>query len=227
MLFKNNFSKIIILGLNEYALNLAQKLSTQNDVIILYDNTDINDSAKIHDSDIIIEKIKSNLINKLKKYKKDEIIFISMTKKEEYNVFSANLAKKLFINKSLALAYSSEYNNFNFNIDLIFNIYQLIIDKLNIFFKDLRVKNIKKLLPAKLNIAHFKVQKNDTFCYSPISGIKIKNCNIIALKRKNKFFFPEDNTKILPQDNLYILYREGKTNWLNIFNSRNYNKNKW
>ncbi len=225
MLFKLKENRVVILGLNNISLNLARILSINRDVIILYNTK----SKKLfnYNIDVIIEQIGSNLVDQLSEYlSSGHAIFISLTGDNEYNIFTAQLAKKLGAERCIAGVNNNDYFKINLDFVLIFNPLQLILDKINSLLKNNRFQNIKILIPGKLNITQLEVTNNDHFSYCKLENINLKDGIIIAIKRRDRIFIVDKNIKILPGDILFILYKKNFTGWLNFFAVNKKNKNK-
>lgn len=222
MLFKSNLKKIIILGINHLSLNFASKMSKKNDIVML----DKEIRCDTNEVDVIIDKIGSDLIDKLNEYNlKKTNIFVSMTENEEYNLFSAELASKFGVEKTAAMVYSNSYNNLS-TVDLIFNPYQLIVDKVNSLVKETRFNNIKNLIPGKVNISEIIITKKDMFFNKKLKRIKITDGLIVALKRNGKLTIPNAEMILNADDIIYFLYKKGTFSFIikQIFAGRKVNK---
>lgn len=205
MLFNKNEGRLIILGANELSFNLANRLSSRFDIIIL----DIDKSTSNYQVDAIVANVGNDLLSTLLEYDiENTSIFIAMTWNEEYNLFTAYLAEKYGVAETIALVINPVYTSLE-SASYIFNPYQLIINKANTLIKESRLRNIKDLVPGKVNITDFTVESKDKLAFKKIRDIKIKDSLIFAIKRNSKTIIPDENIKLLPDDIVYMLYRKG------------------
>lgn len=208
MFFKNRSSRIILLGLNELSINLARRLSRDNDLIILDENTD--DKLELVDADIMIEEMEEGLITTLKRCQVDSASFLlAVSENDEYNLFTASLVKNMGVRRSAALVQKMEYTAINSEVDLIFNPYQIIFDKISTMIKETRLQAIKNLVPGKVDLSQIIVRNEDAFSYVKIKNLAIDGCIITAINRNDRILLPEPDLQIYPGDTLYILYRRG------------------
>lgn len=220
MLFKTKSNKIIILGIGKNSQVLAKHLSKKNDIIILD-----KFYSKYSDIDVIFDSFDNGLVDVFKKYNiANAYSFFAMTDNNEYNLFAAELAKNMGANKTICLTTNSCYLEIESNIDLIINPYQVIIDYLSYLLKETRLVNIMNLIPGKINISRIKVVNDDSFSYIKIKNIKLVDSLIIAIKRQNRTFVPLPETKIYPNDLIYILFKKTIIN--NLFDLFNRYKKK-
>lgn len=207
MLFKPKENKMIILGINEFSINLANNLSKNHEIIML--NIDEFNHGHNYNVDAIIEKVERDLLTSLNEYNiKNISMFIAMTKNEEYNLFAAQLAGEYGAKKTIAMVFNPKYMNLT-SVDYIFNPYQLVINRTNSLVKETRLKNIKNLIPGKVNVTDFIVSTNDSFVYTKVKNFKLKGSKIIAIKRNGNTITPYDDMKLLPSDIIYVLYKKG------------------
>ncbi|MFW5998299.1 MAG: TrkA C-terminal domain-containing protein [bacterium] len=226
MLFKTSSEKIVILGLNEISLFLAKKLSINKDIIILYENENFQD-YRIEETDIITQKIDFNIYQELTKLNdRENIIFISMTTDEIFNIFAARIAAEFNFKMIISLVYTNEYSQINYDFDLIINPHQLIINYILTSIRETRLLNIKRLIPGQINISKIKVKNDDSFVNTKIKNINLKKSLILAVIRKNKIHMATPELELYPGDYIYWLYKKGISDWLRFFNPRYYKKNK-
>ncbi|AZO95360.1 NAD-binding protein [Halocella sp. SP3-1] len=220
MLFKTKSNKIIILGIDKNSQILADYLSKKNDIIILDKNY-----SKYPDIDVFFDNFDNGLVEILKKHNiADVYSFIAMTDNNEYNLFAAELAKNMGADKTICLTSNSCYLEIKSNIDLIINPYQVIIDYLSYLLKETRLVNIMNLIPGKINISSIKVVNDDSFSYIRVKDIELIDTLIIAIKRQHRTFVPQPETKIYPDDLIYILFKKSIIN--NLFGLFNRYKKK-
>ncbi len=225
MFFEFKENKVVILGLNYVSLTLAHNLSVNRDVIILY-NKDNNIKIKNYNIDVIIEEVKFSLLDQLNNLLDDCVIFISLTEDDEYNIFTAQLAKKLGAKYGMAGVYNNDYLKVNIKLDLIFNPLHIIIDRINAILKSTRLTKIKNLIPGKVNITQIRVKNDDTFSYRKLANLKLEDGLIIAIKRDKRMIIPDSNIQLLPDDCLYILYKRCFTDWIKLFAPGKFSKKK-
>jgi trk system potassium uptake protein len=224
MLFKKKDDKIIIIGLNEISIILAKKLSYNKDVVILDNISHLKENNYNYDDlDVIIEKLDSGLITSLKEYEINKsVLLISITDSNEFNVFTAELGKKLGAKKSLAIVYDDSFINSHFNIDLIINPYQIISDKISMNLQDTRLFAVQNIVPAELKISSIIVKNNDLFSYIKLKDLELKEGLVIGVKRGNKYFLPDVNTRFFPGDQIFLLFKKSMIK--NYFKLLNFNK---
>lgn len=226
MLFKSDSEKIIILGLNEISLFLAKKLSQNKDVIIMYKKNNLK-NYNIEETDIITQKIESNIYSELNKLNNtDRLIFLAITYSEIYNIFASRIASELHFKIVITLAYTQDYYQENLKTDLIVNPHQLIINNILTNIKQTRLLNIKRLIPGKINISKIKVKKEDSFAGIKIRNFKLDNSLILAIVRENKIYIANAEMDILPGDYIYWLYKKGFSDWFKAFKTGFFKKNK-
>ncbi len=226
MFFKFKETKVIILGLNYLSFNLARKLSVNRDVVILY-NKNYNIKTSSYNIDVIIEKIKYNFIDKLKEYLEDDcVIFISLTGDDEYNIFTAQLAKNLGAKHGIACVRNNEYLKINIDIDYIFNPLQIIIDRISTELKNTEQKKIKNFIHGKVNITQIKVKNEDNISYKKFKNYNLQGGIVIAINRGERMLVPHENIRFLPDDILYILYKRCFTDWIKMFKSDKFSNKK-
>ncbi len=205
MLFRSKENKIIIIGINEFSINLANNLSKNHDIIIL-DTDQYDDNYTV---DAIIGKIDRDLLTTLNEYNiKNISLFIAMTKNEEYNLFAAQLAGEYGAKDTVAMIFNPKYMSLS-SVNYIFNPYQLVINIANSLVKETRLRNIKNLIPGKVNVTDFTISSQDTFVYTKIKNYKLKDSKIIAIKRNGNTITPDGDMKLLPADTIYVLYKKG------------------
>ncbi|MFW6015746.1 MAG: TrkA C-terminal domain-containing protein [bacterium] len=205
MLLKSKVDKVIILGINDLSLHFAKKINDKKNVVLLDNNSDF----PVENIDVIQSDIKYDLYNSLIEYDIAHTdLFIAMTDNEEYNLFSTSLAAELGVENTISMVYSNNYINMS-AADYIFNPYQLILNRISSFIQKTRLKNIKKIIPGKVNITEFTVKNNDKFSYKKIKEFKIDDSIIICIKKGKKILIPSGEERIYPGDIVYLLYREG------------------
>ncbi len=205
MLFKAKDNKVIILGINEFTISLANNLSKNHEVIML-DKDELDNNYNV---DAIIGKIERDLLTTLKEYKvKDISLFIAMTKNEEYNLFATQLAGEYGAENTIAMVFNPQYVNIS-SVNYIFSPYQLIINMTNSLVKETRLRNIKNLIPGKVSVTDFIVNTNDSFVNTRVKNFKLKDSKIIAVKRNGNTITPYADMKLLPSDIIYVLYKKG------------------
>lgn len=205
MLLKTKTDKVIILGINDLSINLARRMSKNKDVVLL--DNEIDDS--LSNIDGIQSTIKYDLYSSLCDYNiNDTSLFIAMTNSDEYNMFATRLAAELGAKNTIAMVYSMNYLNMTAD-DYVFNPYQLILNRINSFVKETRLKNFKNIIPGKVNVTEFTIKNNDTLSYKKIKDFKIDDSIIIAIKRDKKITIPSGKEKLYPGDIVYLLYKEG------------------
>lgn len=231
MLFSYKPVKVIILGLNNISLKLAKDLSIDNDVIILYETNSLDHRYReeADKADIIIKKIESSLVFMLMRLSDiQNTTFISVTREEKFNLFAAQLAKKMGAKFSLSLVYRNDYYDLNFDIDLIFNPYQIITDHINIkILKYIGFLNIDNLIFGKIDILSIKVKNNSPFSYLKIKNINLEQGRIIVIDRDRRKFLPDSHIQILPGDIIYVIFKRGFNNWIKYFNLKQISKRKF
>lgn len=202
------------MGLNYISLYLAQKLSKSNDVAVIYNQT-CCEKRFFEDMDVIIEKVDRNILTKLKDFTEgiDNVVFISMTGKEELNLITAQKIKKMGAIKSAALIYNDDYYNFNYEIDYVLNPLQLIMENIHINLKHTRLYRVINIVPGRLNLALIQLADGDKYSHMKLSKLKNKSSRIMAVKRNNKSFMPASGIRAEPGDLLFILYKPGNSNW--------------
>jgi len=205
MLFKRKENKMIILGINEFSINLANNLSKDHEIIML----DIEEFDHNYNVDAIIGKIERDLVTTLNEYNIENIsLFIAMTKNEEYNLFAAQLAGEYGAKNTVAMVFNHKYMNIT-SANYIFNPYQLVINLTNSLLKETRLRNIKNLIPGKVYVTDFIVSSNDSFVNTKVKNFKLKDSKIIAIKRNGNTITPYSDMKLLPSDIIYVLYKKG------------------
>jgi len=225
MFFEFKENKVVILGLNYISITLAHNLSVNRDVVILY-NKDNNIKINNYNIDVMIEEVKFSLLDQLNNLLDDCVIFISLTEDDEYNIFTAQMAKKLGAKYAMAGVYNNDYLKVNIELDLIFNPLNIIIDRINAVLESTRLSKIKNLIPGKVNITQIRVKNDDTFSYRKLGNLKLEDGLIIAIKRDKRMIIPDSNIKLLPNDCLYILYKRCFTDWIKLFTPGKFSKKK-
>lgn len=226
MFFNNKTKKVVILGLNEISLNLARRLSSKYDIVIVAEESQV-ELDNTYDADVLVETMDNGLVASLKNVGiKETDFFISLTKYNEYNLFSAQLARKMGAKKTIALTNEIEYIDLLPELDLVFNPLQILIDQIQTIIKDTRLLKIKELIPGKINLTRMVLEKDD-----PLSYIKIKNTNfenglILAIDRGDKMILPNSDITLEPGDILYIIFKKKMLkNLLKVFR-KNRSKNR-
>lgn len=205
MLFRNSSHQIIILGYNNISFQLSKILSKNYDVIILYYNSRVSDYRK-QKSDVITKKITDNLVTIFKEYQsKDNFIFISLTENEELNLFSARLARRIFAQKIMALVYSEKYKQLDFNIDLIFNPYQILWKKILSCFQLGNILQIKEIISDKINLISILVNHKDSLKGKHVQDLIFDKLRLIAVKREDNFFVPPPDFELQRGDKILVL----------------------
>lgn len=208
MLFQTKANRIILLGLNEISINLARKLSLKDDVVILDNKSELEYNTP--EADVIIENFEEGLISTLNNLQiNNTACFLAVTEDDEYNLFVADLGKKLGAKRAAAMVHNFDYAVMKSDIDLIFNPHQIFIDQISSSIRDIRLLNIKNLIPGKVNISKLIVKDEDPFSYLRTKDLDLEEGLIIAVQQGNRIILPEPDLKLFPGDQLYILFKRG------------------
>lgn len=206
MLFYPDSKKIIILGINNLSLYLSKKLCKDYDIVLLDNKNDIIN----HEIDVIIDQYNENLVSSLKKHDiKNTDYFFSLTDKNEFNLFSAQLAKKMGAVKTASLITEDNYLLYNNNIDMLFNPFEIIINKISTMLNEKDIKILKCQLPGKINLSKIIIKAGEVFSCKKIKDINLKGGLIIFISRRNKVIFPEPDIELIPGDEVYIIHKSG------------------
>ena len=215
MLFKNDSRQIIILGNNFYSHVLAKKLCHKKDVIILAREKKIKKIKYSNTEDIVHKKIKVDLVTVFEEFSRDQdSLFIALSKVEEYNLFAAQLAGKMFANKTIALVYSGKYFNFKFNIDFIINIHQFLLKEIICRFNVNNIVSINELIPGKVDILKTNFNKKNHFKQATSQKSTHQKFRPIMVKNNNNIFIPSPGYKPEPGDYVYYIFKKNNLLWL-------------
>jgi len=215
LLFRKKEEKTILLGLNEISICLARKISLQKDVIILEENNRSKEQYFIPEADVIIEELQNGLFSTLKDHQINNAgYFMALTEDDEYNLFAAELSKKLGVDKAIALIHNYDYTEYKSEIDLIFDPYQIFIDQMCTRIKDTGLMNIKNIIPGRLNISKIMVKDKDPYSYQKIKGVNLKEGIVIAVQQGKIVQLSAPDLRLLPGNSLFILHKRGLINML-------------
>ena len=206
--------KIAITGCGKVGTTLADKLSKENDVIVIDRNEDnlryVSDGMDV--MCVCGDAASAETLSGAGVASCD--IFIAMTDSDETNIISCHLAKKLGVEKTIARVRNSnlyktvELIREDIGLSLMIN---PDLDAAREIFRTLRFKDasqVETFAKGRTEIITLQVRQD-----SPISNIKIKNLrsktktNVFAcgIKREGKIFIPNGDTDILPGDSLSIV----------------------
>lgn len=204
MLYKKKDNKMIILGINELSLAFARKYSNSYDIVMIKED----ETTEKTEVDVIITPIVNDILDTLLKNELDNAFFLALTENEEFNLFTACLAHEYGARETIALVSNPNYMNLS-SASYIVNPYQIIIDKIESLIKETRLRNIISLIPGKVKVIKFILNKKDHFAYKKVKDIKINDGLIFAVKRKEKMIIATDDIELIPDDSLYILFKRG------------------
>ncbi|MEJ6950588.1 NAD-binding protein [Natronospora cellulosivora (SeqCode)] len=208
MFFKYKSKKIVIIGINELSIFFANKMSKENDIILL-DKDYENEYSEL---DLILDSIDSDLLSTYKKYGVREALFlITMTNNDEYNLFASNLAKECGTEKTISMVKNMNYINLSF-ADMIFNPYQLIVNQIESKINEKNINNIKNFIPGKVDLIEILIKEKSIITNKKIKNINLHDGLIIGIKRKKEVKIANPNTIIYPGDKLIIIYKKGNIN---------------
>jgi trk system potassium uptake protein TrkA len=206
MLFRSNARKIIIVGLNNLSIYLSKKLSKDYDIVLLDKNIEYEE----YEIDVILDSYEEDLLTSLMEHNIEKTdYFFALSENAEFNLFVAQLARKMGAKKTTALVKENGYLDIQTEIDLVFNPQQILVDQISNALKETRLRNIKNVIPGKVNITRLNINREDPFSYIKIKNLELNDSLVIALSRNDKMFLPDPDTQIIPGDNLYIIYKQG------------------
>jgi trk system potassium uptake protein len=209
LLFRKKEEKTILLGLNEISICLARKISLQKDVIILDQDNTLKEQY-LPEADVIIEELQNGLFSTLKNHQiNDAGYFMALTGDDEYNLFAAELSKRLGVGKAVAMIHSNDYTEYKSEIDLIFDPYQLFIDQMYIRIRDTGLMNIKNLIPDRINISKIMVREKDLLSYRKIKELNLKEGIVVAVQQGKRIQLPDPDLRLLPGNSLFIINKRG------------------
>jgi trk system potassium uptake protein TrkA len=214
MLIKNKKSKVVIVGLNDISISLAEKLSSIYEVNIVYYNNSSNDEMW-KELDVTTRKIHSNLSITLKEYNPDNIkAYLSLTSDGEFNMFSTWLANDYGFHNTFAMVRDSSYQKIKDNKSLnIFNPFQLIINIILTQIEETYWESIKGFLPSNLFLLKTKITKQNK--YSKL--INNNNMNPIAIQKGSSTIISFSVSNIEIGDYLYILCKKSFINNFKLY----------
>lgn len=211
MLFNKGDKTIVIMGDNKITVSIARILSKNNDVVLISKDPLLLENNRALDVEFIVSSNKGlfSIMDNIGFKKSD--IFLSLTASDEFNLFASYLAKNKGADKTVSLVNNNSYLELEAGdwVDLIFNPNQILTDLISVLLKDTRLINIKNLIPGKVDVTQVTVTPGDKLSYLKIKNIDFNNGIIVAIKRGNKYIFPDPELPLYPDDRLFILYKRG------------------
>lgn len=204
MLYTKKDNKMIILGINEFSLSFTKKYSNNYDIVMIRRD----ESVEELEIDAIITPIGNDILETLLRNDIKNSIFMALTENEEFNLFTTNLAGEYGARKTIAIVNNPNYINLS-SANYIINPYQLLNDRIDSMIKENRLKNISNLIPGKINVIEYTLGKKDHYVYKKLKDIKLNNGMIFLINRNNKTILPNGDFELLPDDSLFILYKNG------------------
>lgn len=224
MVFSSRREGIIIFGDSLLSFRLAERLSLDYDVILLYKSDNIN-YEKLNDGDFICEKAADNsaysIINNIDE---NTNYFLGLTDSDQNNIYTAWLARNYGIENSFA-GIRDNYNFVNSSKN------EKILD-LNKALSNLVLQDICLCIPIRLDIIadnklyiiKTDVNDNKDFLEKKVDEVDAGHKGkVVYIKRKERYFVPERKELIRKEDIIYFLINYNYIERLKYFNTKKFN----
>ena len=223
--------KIVIVGLGKVGATIVENFSRENHELVVIDSNEpcVESIVNVYDVKGVVGSASDREVL-LSANVDTADFFISCTSKDELNIISCILAKKLGAKSTIARVrdpeYFSEIENIkgDLGLDLAFNPEYQTAKEINQILRFPSAKSVEEFTNTNVRMVEFDVADNN-----PIIGMSVMNiikeyqCKVLfaVVKREEKAFIPRGNFVIEKGDVIHIFATENAiaqfTKKLNIF----------
>lgn len=211
--------RIIIAGLGDVGFHLAKELSEENHDIIAID-TDSSRLKYVESlSDIMTINGSSTSISLLEEARVSETdILLAVTSKEEVNIFTAMLGKKLGAKKTVARVGNGEFVSkdckINFNelgIDFLIYPEEIAAREMVKLIKRTAATDVLEFEGGKLLLLGLRLEKDSPIINKTLAEVtkefSIHDYRVTAIHRAQRTIIPSGKDKFLANDQIFVITR--------------------
>lgn len=215
--------KTIIIGGGHVGVNIASKLISEgHDITIIEKNEELKESLQSKLDALVICKdgVNVKLLKEIEIHKTD--LFIAVTDSDKINIVACMMAKKLGKDNITIIGKIEHYFNYfnnkyilprDFGIDVMISPKKLLMNKVLKLIEQPQTIEVIKYAKRQGEIIGLKIDENSRFLDITLKELKTKHffskdIKIMGIFRNSNILLPNDDTKILINDKIFLI---GKT----------------
>ena len=215
--------KIVLVGAGEVGYNVAKDLSADGHDIIVVEDDEERAIRVENDLDVMVVRgngARPSVLEKagVKAGADDIPLLIACTNKDEVNIMSCWIAKKMGVPHVIARAVGLEFTDNegwakDLGIDMLISPERSVARELEELLEVRGALHAVEIAGGKAGIYVFRIAEDSVIKEMPLCDVRKKNPNLITLvvsiQRDGKSFVPKANDALLPGDICYSMcYRD-------------------
>ena len=209
--------KIVIIGAGEVGFNLARELSQEDFDITIVDI--LPQKVRRASESLDVNTLEGNGAspNILRQAQTESAdIFLALTRSDEVNLVSCQMAKALGARKIIARLRNTEYTSKksamkpkDFGIDEAIHPELVVVDEVERLLRQSAAIDVKEFEGGRVQLVGVFIQESSPILDQKVADLSSEHANIqhkiIAINRRGKTLVPDSNTVFQPEDAVYVL----------------------